>query len=156
MVPDRIERDILIDAPVEVVWRVLTEAEHVKAWFSDAVELEARPGAAGTFTWRHDGGAREVTVALRIERLDQPRFFSFRWNFPPGEEPTTDNATLVEFTLRPEGAQTRLHLVESGMRMLDRSDDQRSSYVDEHSSGWNVLLARLAEYAPSQQDTPAP
>jgi uncharacterized protein YndB with AHSA1/START domain len=150
MVPDRIERDILINAPVEVVWTVLTEPKHINAWFSDAVELDARQGGAGTFTWNHSDAPRQVTVALRIERLERPRFFSFRWNFPPGEEPTDRNAPLVEFTLTPEGDQTRLHLVERGIRMLDRSDDEKATYSDEHSSGWDVLLAKLAEYAPSQ------
>jgi hypothetical protein len=39
--------------------------------------------------------------------------------------------------------------------MLDRSDDQKATYADEHSSGWDVLLARLVEYAPSQHGAPA-
>ncbi len=155
MVPDRIERDILVDAPIEVVWSVLTELEHISAWFTDAVELDAREGGAGTLTWIHGDAARQVTVALRIERLDRPRFFSFRWNFPPGEEPTDRNAPLVEFTLTPEGERTRLHLVESGIRMLDRSEDQKATYADEHSSGWDVLLAKLVEYAPSQHGASA-
>jgi len=155
MVPDRIERDILIDAPPEVVWSVLTEPEHINSWFTDAVELDARDGGAGTFTWIQGGAERQV-VALRIERLDRPRFFSFRWNFPQGQEPTDRNATLVEFTLTPEGGQTRLHLAESGIRMLDRSDDQQASYADEHSNGWDVILARLAGYAPSQHRAPTP
>lgn len=156
MVPDRIERDILIDAPVEVVWSVLTEPEHINAWFADAVELDARQGGAGTLTWIKRGASPQVAVALRVERLDRPRFFSFRWNFPPAEEPTERNAPLVEFTLTPEGEQTRLHLVESGIQMLDRSDDQKATYADEHSRGWDVLLAKLAEYAPSQHGAPAP
>jgi uncharacterized protein YndB with AHSA1/START domain len=156
MVPDRIERDMLIDAPVEVVWSVLTEPEHINAWFADAVELDARQGGAGTLTWVQPGDPGRNTVALRIERLDRPRFFSFRWNFPPGEEPTDRNASLVEFTLTSEGEQTRLHLVEKGIRMLDRSDDQKALYADDHSHGWDVLLARLATYAPSQHGAPAP
>ena len=153
MVPDRIERDILIDAPVEVVWSVVTEPEHISAWFADAVQLDARQGGAGTLTWMHAGGDPN-TVALRIERIDRPWFFSFRWNFPMGNEPTDRNATLVEFTLSAEGVQTRLHLVESGIRMLDRTDDQKAGYADEHSHGWDVLLANLAGYAPSQHGVP--
>jgi uncharacterized protein YndB with AHSA1/START domain len=155
MVPDGIERDILIDAPVEVVWSVLTEPEHMNAWFADAVELDGRQGGAGKLTWTDGDATRQVTVALRIERLDRPRFLSFRWNFPPGEEPTDRNAPLVEFTLTPEGEQTRLHLVESGIQMLDRSDDQKATYADEHNSGWDVLLAKLVEYASSQHGAPA-
>ena len=44
MVPQRIEREILIEAPVDVVWDVVTQPEHISRWFSDSVELDLRPG----------------------------------------------------------------------------------------------------------------
>jgi len=150
MIPDRIERDILVDAPVEVVWSVITEPQHITAWFADAVELDPGEGGAGTLTWMHTGADSDVSVALRVERFERPRFFSFRWNFPPGQDPTDHNAPLVEFTLSPEGNQTRLRLVESGIRTLDRPDDEKSSYADDHSHGWDSILAKLVEYAPTQ------
>ena len=49
-----IERDIEIEAPVDVVWRTITEPEQIRTWFSDVVELEAQPGAVGTLTFRAD------------------------------------------------------------------------------------------------------
>ena len=49
-----IERDIEIDAPVEVVWRTITEPELIRTWFSDAADVEARPGAVGSLTFRAD------------------------------------------------------------------------------------------------------
>ena len=36
MTEDRIERDVLIDAPVERVWALITQAEHLGTWFGDA------------------------------------------------------------------------------------------------------------------------
>ena len=36
VVPERIEREVLIDAPPETVWAVITQAEHIAGWFSDA------------------------------------------------------------------------------------------------------------------------
>jgi uncharacterized protein YndB with AHSA1/START domain len=51
MVPGSIERDILIDAPVEVVWSIVTEPEHVGRWLSDSVEIDLRGGL-------HVGGVR--------------------------------------------------------------------------------------------------
>ena len=35
-IPDQIEREVVIDAPVERVWALITAAEHVGAWFSEA------------------------------------------------------------------------------------------------------------------------
>src|SRR5919199_2049266 len=109
----RIERTISIDAPVDVVWAVVTEPEHIRGWFSDAVELELRPGGALVLRW--DGSA---PVRGRVERVEPPRRFSFRWVAGEGDELTGDNATLVEFTLHPEGGGTRLTVVESGFRDL--------------------------------------
>ena len=36
---DGIERDVLIDAPLEVVWDVVTRPEHIRRWFSPEVEI---------------------------------------------------------------------------------------------------------------------
>ncbi len=43
MATDRIEREIVIGAPPQRVWQVLTEAEHVSRWFGDT---STAPGAS--------------------------------------------------------------------------------------------------------------
>ena len=73
MVPERIEREILIEAPIDVVWAVLTEPEHVAGWFSDSAEVDLRPGGDATFTWHEHGSA-----LAWVERVEPPRFFAFR------------------------------------------------------------------------------
>src|SRR5437764_8663916 len=103
----RIERTISIDAPVDVVWAVVTEPEHIRGWFSDAVELDLRPGGALVLRW--EGSA---PVRGRVERVEPPRAFAFRWVAGRGADLAGDNATLVEFTLEPDGAATRLTVVE--------------------------------------------
>src|SRR6202020_3442476 len=42
-----IDRDVLIEAPVEVVWRTITEPELMTKWFADRVDLVVEPGAHG-------------------------------------------------------------------------------------------------------------
>ena len=34
-----IEREVLIEAPVEVVWRTITDPGQMSQWFADRVEL---------------------------------------------------------------------------------------------------------------------
>ena len=150
MVSDRIEREIVIDAPPEIVWDVLTRPDHIKAWFADAVEIEVVPGGRGRFTWVQDAGPAS-TVVLRVERADPPRYLSYRWNFPEGEEPREGNAPLVEFSLSAEASGTRLRLVESGIGSLERSEDDKSRYHDDHTHGWDALLAKLVDYASRQR-----
>ena len=42
-----IDREVLIEAPVEVVWRTITEPDQLSQWFADRVDLVIEPGAHG-------------------------------------------------------------------------------------------------------------
>jgi hypothetical protein len=42
VVPDRISREIVIDAPRNEVWAIVTDPRHVARWFSDEAEIDAR------------------------------------------------------------------------------------------------------------------
>src|SRR5215207_736980 len=118
MVPNEIEREMIIDAPVERVWELLTEAEHVGRWFSDAgAEIDLRPGGAMLLRWAEHG-----EFHARVEEVDPHRVFAFRGARDPGKTQFGDgNSTLVRFTLSPEGGTTRLRVVESGFAGLDGS-----------------------------------
>jgi uncharacterized protein YndB with AHSA1/START domain len=143
MVPQRIERDILIDAPVDIVWAVVTEPEHISGWFSDSADLELRPGGRALLHWNRYG-----TVHGRVERVEPPHFFSFRWvvDRDPGADLVEANSTLVEFSLSAEGEGTRLTVVESGFRDLAGPDDEQQRHVDSHRRGWELELGELGEY----------
>jgi uncharacterized protein YndB with AHSA1/START domain len=133
-----IEREILIDAPVEVVWRTITEPAQMSQWFANRVDLVLEPGAHGYMEFGDQGGP------VVVEMVDPPTRFSFRWNYPSGEEPTVGNSMLVEFTLTPEGdEQTRLRVVESGHELRDWPDAEKQRYADEHRNGWGEFLDRL-------------
>lgn len=142
MMEDRIERGIVIHAPMEVVWGVVTEPEHISAWFSDQVELDLRPGGEIVLTW----GDRKP-VRGRVERVEPPRFFAFRWMIEPGTGFDEAKATLVEFRLNAEGGATRLTVVESGFSELALPEDEQREHFDDHSGGWKVELGHLADYA---------
>jgi uncharacterized protein YndB with AHSA1/START domain len=134
-----IDRDILIEAPVEVVWRVVTEPDQMSQWFADRVELVVAPGAHGYMQFGDQGGP------VVVETVDPPARFSFRWNHPAGEEPVAGNSMLVEFTLTPLGPErTHLRVVESGHELRDWPDAEKERYADEHRNGWVEFLDRLA------------
>jgi uncharacterized protein YndB with AHSA1/START domain len=146
MVADQIEREIVIDAPVERVWQLITEAEHLGRWFGDAgAEVDLRPGGAITLRWAEHGTSRGRVVAVEPHSR-----FSYRWapfKDPGGEEPVDGNSTLVEFTLTPEGAGTRLRVVESGFASLATSDERRAQNVEGNTRGWELETEELREYA---------
>jgi uncharacterized protein YndB with AHSA1/START domain len=142
MVANQIEREIVINAPVSRVWAALTEAEHVGSWFGDAgAEVDLRPGGALIIRWQEHGAFHTT-----IERVEPERFFSWRWTYTAGQEPRADNSTLVEFSLTPEGAGTRLRVVESGFQQLDMPDAQRAKRFRENTQGWQEEIDELRDY----------
>jgi uncharacterized protein YndB with AHSA1/START domain len=138
-----IERDIEIEAPVEVVWRMITEPQLIRTWFSDAADVEARPGAVGSLTFRADTDAANI-VGITVVAADPPHRFSYRWVYPPGERATEANSTLVTFTLVADGDErTRLRVVESGLDQMDIADDEKQKFLEQHRHGWQVQGDRL-------------
>ena len=91
-------------------------------------------------TWRGHG-----TYEGRVETVDPPRLFAFRWQTREGELSDT-NSTLVVMTLEAEETGTRLRVVESGFATLPWPDDARARYAEENSKGWLTELGELRDY----------
>ena len=142
MVPDRISREVVIDAPPDVVWSIVTEPRHVARWFSDEAEIDLRPGGAMLLTWHRHG-----TFQARVETVDPPHTFAFRWLRREHNEPGEGTSTLVEMTLTREGSGTRLRVIESGFQQLSWTEEEQARYADENSEGWVVELDELRAYA---------
>lgn len=146
MTTDTIEREVLIQAPVDRVWSMITEAEHLGAWFGEAgADIDLRPGGALEVRW--DGHSLTGVVAV----VDPTRRFAFRWRQIDGTADANladGNSTLVEFSLEREGEATRVRLVESGFAALDLSAEDRSSMHESHAGGWPLELGDLEAYAP--------
>jgi uncharacterized protein YndB with AHSA1/START domain len=135
-----IEREVVIDAPVDVVWRTITEPDQITQWFADRVELIAEPGGHGAMYF----GDGDQGGPLVVEAVEAPTRFSFRWNHPAGEDPVGGNSLLVEFTLVAEASErTRLRVAESGLDLLAWPDAEKERYAEEHNGGWATFLERL-------------
>jgi uncharacterized protein YndB with AHSA1/START domain len=150
---DSIEREILIGASPEVLWRVITEPEQISRWFSDEAEVDARIGADGTLIWRPGGrgGNQEVEMIAPIQVVDaEPyRRFSFRWGHPRDASPDESNSALVEFSLTEETNGTRLRVLESGVHAVTHDEEDKTRYFESHEQGWEKHLGELHDYVAS-------
>jgi uncharacterized protein YndB with AHSA1/START domain len=145
---DRVEKQVLIAAPLERVWELVTSAEHLGRWFGDAgAEVDLRPGGSMMLRWQsHD------TLHGVIEQVVPPHRFSYRWLLD-GEmgEPTPANSTLTEFSLSVDGDHTRVAVVESGFDSLDLAAAERAARLASHEVGWPLELGELVAYAESAE-----
>jgi uncharacterized protein YndB with AHSA1/START domain len=146
MEKDRIEREVLIEAPIDHVWDMLTKAEHLGTWFADdGAEVDLREGGAIELRWKEYGATR-----ARIERIEPKRTLAFRWapyKDPGGIEPEAGNSTRVEFTLDGDADRTVLKVVETGFASLDTDPEQRLRNFEGNTEGWERELGELVDYA---------
>lgn len=146
MTSDRIEQEIVIDAPVERVWSVLTDPGYVGKWFGqgEPIRIDLRPGG-----FMHLDHGEYGIFPCRIEKVDPPNLLVYRWaSAYPGDEATDSNSTLVEFTLTPDGEATRLRVVESGFAALTIPPARQSTAsYESHTKGWPEVLGNLRRYA---------
>ena len=142
MTPSAVEKEILIEAPVEIVWQLRTEPEQIRRWFADEAEIDLRVGGSGALAFK--GGD---SYQLQVEAVEPPRRFAFRWVRRPGLVLGSDNTLLVEFILEPESGGTRLRVIESGFDVIDWSDDEKAKYAEDHAHGWERCLSQLRDLA---------
>jgi uncharacterized protein YndB with AHSA1/START domain len=136
---DAITREITVNAARSRVWEVVTQAEHLGRWFGDAgAEIDLRPGGRLVL----DFGGHGIGFA-RVERVDEPELFSFRWARSRETEPAPGDQTLVEFTLTETPEGTLVQVRESGFASLTGDAE---GYRRQNTEGWAHKTADLQKY----------
>lgn len=148
---DRIEKTIELNAPVERVWRALTDHEEFGAWFRVKLDGPFAVGeiTTGRMTYPGHEDAKWVSTTRRMEPL---RLFSFAWPHP--DDPSADHAmepsTLVEFHLEPVPKGTRLTIIESGFEALPQ--DRRIEAMRRNDGGWTEQLKNIRAHVDTHVD----
>ena len=145
-----IERELFIEASPEVVFDVVSSAEHVREWWPHEARFEAVPGDSGEIVFGEHGGER--TVSLTVVEVQPPELFSFRWTHPEGEPAREGNSLLVTFRLTPTRGGTLLRMTESGFREMGWNAALLEQQYHEHVTGWRYYLPRIAPCADKLQD----
>jgi uncharacterized protein YndB with AHSA1/START domain len=139
-----IEREMHIEASPEVVYRVVSEPEHIREWWPEEAEVTPVPGGTGLITFIRPEGPK--SEALTVVEADPPRRFSFRWVYD-GAPAAPDNSLLVTFDLQPSGSGTLLRFSEQGFREKGWEAAVLEEQLREHAAGWDHFLPRLGAYA---------
>jgi uncharacterized protein YndB with AHSA1/START domain len=136
--PDRIERTVRIDQPLDRVWAAVTTAEGLGTWFGHSAEIDLRVGGTAKLTWDSGDSAQ-----LRIERVEPKTIFGYTWGISglPDSDP---RRTYVEFTLTPDDGGTTVTVVETGFAQLG-ADEHRHAF-EGNTGGWASELDELVAY----------
>ncbi len=136
-----ITRSIDIAAPLEKVWRAITEPDLIAQWFGETAEFDATPGGRGSFAWPDHGPFR-----IAVEHVDKPKTLVYRWAREVGVDPVPGNSTLVRFDLTEIVGGTRLDLLETGFEELADAQSAQAGNIQ----GWLAELGELVEFVESR------
>lgn len=126
-----VAKTLELEAPVEAVWRAITDPTELAAWFGDEAELTLEPGADGAMSWEAHG-----RFAMRVEVVEPPHRLVWSWVHEAGVAFDDAPSTRVEWTLSARaGGGTTLHLRESGFRT--------DLHHGQNTKGWDEELAEL-------------
>jgi uncharacterized protein YndB with AHSA1/START domain len=137
---DQFATEVDLPAPVEEVFRHLTDPAAMVRWMGQHAVLKPVPG--GAFEVDING----VPVRGQYVEIDPPRRVLVTWGVA-GSSDMPPGTTEVEFTLTPTAAGTRLRLVHRGL-------SPGQEHV--HAAGWEHFLARLTRAAAGDDPGPDP
>src|SRR5262245_1774955 len=133
---DRIDRTIDIKAAPERVWRALTSADELGAWFKVKIEGTIKPGAEVWMISTHAEYAG-TRFWVRFAIMEPPRRMAWQWHpgaVDPKVDYTKENPTTVTFTLEPISGGTRLSVSETGFDAIGLA--RREKVYQDNSQGW--------------------
>jgi uncharacterized protein YndB with AHSA1/START domain len=157
MSTDRIEKKILLRAPLKRVWRALSDSTEFGTWFGLKVDGPFSPGVKmhGTIVPTkvnaevakaqkpHQGKKFEITV----EQMEPERLFSFRWHpyaIDPAVDYSAEPTTLIEFVLEEVRDGVMLTVTESGFDQIPLA--RRATAFTANEQGWSIMVKVIEEY----------
>lgn len=154
---DRIEKQILLRAPIQRVWRALADSAEFGRWFGIEFAGPFVAGAplrgvlTGTKTNPEIAKAQEphkgLAFEITIEKMEPERLFSFRWHphaVERGVDYSGEPTTLIEFQLKQVADGVLLTVVESGFDQIPLA--RRAKAFSANEGGWTIMTKVLEEH----------
>jgi uncharacterized protein YndB with AHSA1/START domain len=143
---DHIEKTIDIDAPVDRVWRAITDHEAFGQWFGVKLEQPFTAGgdSSGHITYP---GYEHIRWHAKVVAVERPRLFSFTWHpyaIDPNVDYSGETPTLVEFRLEPKGQGTHLTVVETGFDKIP--PHRQPDALRMNDSGWAQQVVNVKRH----------
>jgi uncharacterized protein YndB with AHSA1/START domain len=154
---DRIEKEVVLRAPLDRVWKAISDAEEFGQWFGVRFDGPFVAGASVT------GVMTPTTVDEDVARAQEPhadksdtwqivaveprRRLAFRWHpyaVESGIDYSQEPTTLVEFTLAETSDGVLLRIVESGFDAIPA--ERRVSAFEANSQGWAKQTELVRKY----------
>lgn len=154
---DHIEKEVILRAPLDRVWRAISNADEFGRWFGVRFDGPFVAGEPVTGVITPTEVDDEVAAAQEphagkasvwhIVAVEPSRRLAFRWHpyaVEPGADYDAEPTTLVEFTLTETADGVLLQIVESGFDQIPA--DRRAAAFEANSGGWEAQTKLVRKY----------
>jgi uncharacterized protein YndB with AHSA1/START domain len=127
----------LYDAPVEKIWKALTDINEIRKWYFNLAEFKAEQGFEFSFLAGPKG--KEFLHLCKVTAAIANKKLSYTWRYD-GFEGNSE----VSFELFPAGEKTKLVLTHTGLETFpaNNPDFQKGNFV----IGWTHFTNSLNDY----------
>ncbi len=157
MSSDRIEKQILLRAPHDRVWRAISNAAEFGSWFGVAfdgpfIERARLTGKIVPTTVDAEVAKMQEPYAGKafewtVERIEPKRKISFRWHpyaIEEGVDYLKEPTTLIEFELAETTGGILLTITESGFDGIPLA--RRAKAFKANEGGWGMQIRLIEKY----------
>jgi uncharacterized protein YndB with AHSA1/START domain len=128
------------NAPVEKVWKAITDKDEMKKWYFDIAEFKATPGFEFEFVGKGKQG-EEFLHLCKIDEVIKNKKLSYSWRYKGYE-----GSSHLSFELFDEGNKTRVKLTHKGLEsfpVTTHHDFAKENFME----GWTHIIGTgLKEY----------
>ena len=137
--------EIVIDAPIEAVWKAIADAEELTRWFVEEAWVEPGVGGSIAISW---GGDKSEPSRIEVWEPNQKLRLALA---PLKMGKMQHEGTMVnEYTLERRDGKTVLRLVSSGIPDSPEWD----GFYNGTDSGWRSFLRTLRHYLEHHRGKP--
>ena len=120
------------NAPIEKVWKAITNKDEMKHWYFDLAEFKPEVGFEFQFIGGPEDGVQYLHLC-KITEVISGKKIAYSWRYDGFE-----GNSFVTFELFSEGNKTRLKLTHAELETFPASNPDFAK--DNFEQGWNSIL----------------
>ncbi|MEQ9402906.1 MAG: SRPBCC domain-containing protein [Cyclobacteriaceae bacterium] len=141
---DVISKEKVFTQSIDRVWRAISEADEISAWFIQA-DFKPEVGYNYTFTASEEHGGTIVKG-----RVLEAAPYTLKYTWMVGD---SNVETLVVWTLEEDNGATRLKLEHSGI--LNYEGEAATEMLGHFNKGWDACILGLEQFFKNEIKEPA-
>jgi uncharacterized protein YndB with AHSA1/START domain len=125
------------NAPVEKVWKALTDVDQMRQWYFDLKQFKPEVGFEFSFVVEHKGNTHDHRC--KITEVVPQKKIAYTWRYASEE-----GDSLVTFELFADGDKTRLKLTHEGLETFPKLPAYARTNFEK---GWTEIIgSSLKQY----------